>query len=181
MKTITIFCVAALMFLLLGAVSGAQEGTMKLTTSAFTPGGNIPLKYGCGPERNWRKPSIPLKWEGAPAGTKSFVMLMDDPHPVAKYWVHWLVVDLPAGTPELPEGASGKAIPAGAREGKNSYGETAYGGPCPPSGSHTYRFQLFAMPTEKTVLTAEGKRGDVLTEELKAKALAVAQFEGNYP
>ncbi|RJO66271.1 MAG: YbhB/YbcL family Raf kinase inhibitor-like protein, partial [Myxococcales bacterium] len=121
--------------LLLG-LSGCEEGRgseMKpgddftLTSSAFADKGHIPAAYGCGKERNWRKPSVPLTWAKAPQGTKSFVLLMDDPDPVARYWVHWLVVDVPAETMALAKGASGAAMPAGARELTNSFGEAGYG------------------------------------------------------
>ncbi len=131
---------------------------MKVTSPAFHHGAAIPQRYGCGNGRNYRKPSIPLKWEHVPVGTQSFVLLMDDPHPVARHWVHWLVVDLPRDCRGLPEGISGKDMPPTACELPNTWGERGYGGPCPPSGSHTYRIQVFALAEENCTLKLESRK-----------------------
>lgn len=155
-------------------------GSFKLVSPAFAEGAAIPLKYGCGPERDYRKPSIPLAWENAPAGTKSFVLLVDDPHPVAKYWVHWLVTDIPATINRLDEGQSGSSMPAAAKEQKNTWGQIGYGGPCPPAGSHNYRFRLFARAQKTTELDFSGKRGDAIGN-LLADSLGVAEYTGKFP
>ncbi len=156
------------------------KGKFTLTSPAFKNGGKIPQKYGCGPKRNYKKPSIPLKWSNPPKGTKSFVLLFDDLAPIAKKWVHWIVVDIPASVNSLPEGASGKNMPAGSKELKNTWGEVGYGGPCPPDGTHRYRIRLFAMPTANTKIDADGKNGDEIAAQLK-NALGTATLEGLFP
>jgi Raf kinase inhibitor-like YbhB/YbcL family protein len=87
--------------------------------------------------------------DGNPAPA-SFVMIMDDPDaiPVAGYvWNHWVVYDIPGSVGEIEEGVDRLGVfPAIVKRGINSFGDTTYGGPCPPSGSaHHYRFKLYAM------------------------------------
>ena len=177
---------AALLTLLAAAPAGAgvpanpvkeaPAKVLKLTSPAFKHDAGIPARYTC----DGANVSPPLAWSGAPEGTKSFVLLMDDPHPVAQNWVHWIVVDIPADADSLEESASDNHMPTGARELANSFGDIGYGGPCPPQGSHTYRFRLYAMNAESTDLETKGRRGDALHELLKG-ALATALLEGVFP
>ena len=114
-----------------------------LRSSAFRHLGEIPEQYTC--EGADRAP--PLDWSGAPIGTKSFALIVDDPDvpdPAApiRIWVHWVLYDLPPATTSLPENAS---LPPGAREGKNDDGGIGYSGPCPPIGRHRYFFKLYAL------------------------------------
>jgi hypothetical protein len=115
-----------------------------LTSTAFSQTGAIPTAYTC----EGSDVSPPLAWTGAPAGTQSFALVVDDPDapdPLAPKmtWVHWVLYNLPAATVQLGEAV--KALPAGTREGKNDWKKTGYGGPCPPIGRHRYFFKLFAL------------------------------------
>ena len=118
---------------------------MQLTSTAFSAQQEIPSRHTCdGPDL-----SPPLAWSGVPAGTRSLALVVDDPDapdPRAPKmtWVHWVVIDLPAETTALPEGASGR-LPAGAREGLNDWRRAAWGGLCPPIGRHRYFFKLYAL------------------------------------
>jgi Raf kinase inhibitor-like YbhB/YbcL family protein len=126
-----------------GAAEKQEKGNMQLTSTAFTEGAEIPAKYTC----DQKDVSPSLKWTGAPAETKSFVLIADDPDAPAGTWVHWVLYDLPAGTADLPEGLSKAAsLPNGARQGINDFRRTGYGGPCPPPGKpHRYFFKLYAL------------------------------------
>ncbi len=180
---------ALLLLLLCASVAQADKSKkspkaskpMTLQSEVFSDGAQIPMEYGCKPDGNFKKASPPLNWTNAPQGTKSFVILMDDPAEVAKYWVHWVAVDIPAETSSLPKGASGKRMPLGSKELQNTFETLGYGGPCPPDKAHSYRIRIYAMPTEKTDLTVCGKRGDELNRELEKLALAHAQLTGSYP
>src|SRR5947207_5389776 len=117
--------------------------TLTITSSAFQHNGSIPSQHTCdGPDT-----SPPLEWSGAPPGTKSFALIVDDPDapdpkaPKMTY-VHWVLYDLPAGATGIPVGG---ALPAGTREGKNDWKRTGWGGPCPPIGRHRYFFKLHAL------------------------------------
>jgi Raf kinase inhibitor-like YbhB/YbcL family protein len=62
-------------------------------------------------------------------------------------WDHWLLYNLPCDSTGLPEAVQSKDLPAGTREGMNSWGRTGYGGPCPPIGRHRYFHILYALDT----------------------------------
>jgi Raf kinase inhibitor-like YbhB/YbcL family protein len=139
------------------ARKGGSLMTLGFTTAAFTPieaasashgkASMIPVKYATKPAGG-ANTSIPYAWGVASSATKSFALALVDEHPAAHSWVHWMVVDIPAGVTCLPEGASGSVrMPAGARELANTFGSRGYGGPQPPAGSgaHRYVAALYAL------------------------------------
>src|SRR5450830_405057 len=96
------------------------NSSLKLTSSAFKAGGSIPKKYTCEGEDL----SPALSWTGAPQGTKSFAMIVDDPDapdPKAPkmVYVHWVLHNIPASTTSLPENATKSGLPKGAFQGTN--------------------------------------------------------------
>ncbi len=116
--------------------SGA--GAFVLSSPSIVAGGTVPRESTC----DGSDLSPELAWAGAPAGTLALVLLVDDPD--AHDFVHWSVLDLP--------GASNGGLPAGVapdagspQQGQNDFGRVGWGGPCPPSGTHRYRFTLFAL------------------------------------
>ena len=120
---------------------------MKISSSAFPNGKPIPSKYAQLGVTGGENLSIPLSWSDRPSNTVSFALTIVDPHPVAKNWFHWGVVNIPPSVTSLPEGASGKSLPQGAKELYNSYGSPGYGGPQPPKGSgqHPYVITIYAL------------------------------------
>ncbi|NDY42500.1 YbhB/YbcL family Raf kinase inhibitor-like protein [Dissulfurirhabdus thermomarina] len=119
---------------------------MELSSPAFTDGATLPIRFARAPAGG-RNLSPPLAWSAPPEGTRSLALAVVDPHPVARNWVHWLVVDIPPETRALAEGASPGGLPPGARELVNSFGQPGYGGPQPPPGTgpHPYVFTLYAL------------------------------------
>lgn len=151
-------------------------------TSAFQQGKDIPAKYAYKDVAGGKNTSLPLAWSGIPAGTKSLAVLMYDLHPVAQNWVHWAVINIPAGSNGIAEGASGTArMPQGSAELTNSYGESGYGGPCPPSdtGKHEYKFIVYALNADKIDLS-----GAVTAEQfqaaVEAKMLGKTELSGYF-
>jgi Raf kinase inhibitor-like YbhB/YbcL family protein len=114
---------------------------MKLTSVAFADQGKIPSKYTC----DGQNISPPLEIHDVPEGTKSLVLIMDDPD-VPRHirregvWDHWIVFNIPITISQIHEGQN----PAGIL-GKNTRGEIKYGGPCPPDKEHRYYFKLYAL------------------------------------
>ncbi len=161
-------------------VNSSGGAIMNLTSSAFKDGGKIPAPYVM-PGAGGQNVSLPLSWSGAPARTKSFALSMVDPHPVARNWVHWLVIDLPPEAASLPEGASGRQMPKGALELKNSFGELGYGGPQPPrgSGDHPYVITLYALSASKLELRADTNLAG-FKQALEGKVLATATITGYF-
>jgi len=153
--------------------------SIKITSTAFQAGGSIPSKYTC----EDRDLSPPLAWSGAPSGTKSFALIVDDPDAPdpakpQRVYVHWVVYNLSAASVSLAENASKKGLPKGAVQGKNDWGKTEYGGPCPPIGRHRYFFKLYALDTELTGLSLPTK-GD-LERAMKGHVLDSGELIGTY-
>lgn len=120
--------------------------SLVIESSAFAEGGEIPREHTC----EGRDVSPPLRWHGVPAGARSLALVVDDPDapdPAApkRTWVHWVLYDLPPDCGGLPAGVT--ALPAGTRAGRNDWGRTGYGGPCPPIGRHRYFHRLYALDT----------------------------------
>ena len=155
-----------------------EELEFILFSTAFVAGALIPARYN-------DVISPPLSWENAPAGTLSFVLIMDDPDaiPVVGYvWDHWIVYDIPADITLLAEGAGvfgGGSLPAGAKHGRNSWGVTSYGGPAPPSGSHEYVFKLYALDIAE--LNPGGIVKSAIEAAMAGHILAQAEMSGMYP
>jgi hypothetical protein len=114
---------------------------MKLTSTSFKDGGILPEKYTCDGEGI----SPQIAWHDAPAETKSFVLIYDDPDAPSGTWVHWVLYNLPATANLLTENE--KSLPKGTQIGLNSWPRTGYGAPCPPSGEHRYILHLYALNT----------------------------------
>ena len=119
------------------ASPSAQRFT--LTSPAFIQGQPIPREYTC----HGSDVSPALTWGSVPAGAGALVLFVDDPD--GRDWVHWTVLDLPARDGELPKGVAPDADSP--QQGRNDFGKVGYGGPCPPSGTHHYRFTLYALAT----------------------------------
>ena len=115
---------------------------MKLESPAFEANGLIPPQYTC----DGQDISPSLQWNDPPAATKSLVLICDDPDAPMKTWVHWVVYNLPPQTRSLPENIpAGNSLPGGGLQGVTDFRQVAYGGPCPPGGTHRYFFKLYAL------------------------------------
>jgi Raf kinase inhibitor-like YbhB/YbcL family protein len=114
-----------------------STGPLTLTSTAFDDGGPIPAEFTC----KGADVSPALAWSGVPDGTQSLVLFVDDPD--GHDWVHWSVLDLDRSTTGLPRHV--QPDEAAIRQGRNDFGKVGYGGPCPPSGTHHYRFTLSAL------------------------------------
>ena len=153
--------------------------TLKITSTVFQPGGAIPSQCTC----EGQDISPPLAWSGAPANTKTFALIVDDPDAPdpakpQRVYVHWVVYNLPGTVTALRENASKTALPKGAVHGKNDWGKAEYGGPCPPIGRHRYFFKVYALDTELTGLSSPTKAD--LERAMKGHILDSAEVVGTY-
>jgi len=148
----------------------------KLASSALRQNDRIGKEYTC----EGSDMSVPLSWEGAPAGTKSFALIADDPDAPRGPWVHWVLYDIPADVRELSAGIGREeSLQNGAKQGKNDFGKTGYGGPCPPGGpAHHYHFRLYALD-QMTGLKSRATK-DHLLGAMKGHVLAETQLIGTY-
>ena len=125
-----------------------------LTSEAFAEGGTIPREFSC----DGSNVSPPLAWTGVPPGAGALVLFVDDPD--ARGFVHWIVLDLPASDGSLPKGVQPSA--GTPLQGRNGFGKSGWGGPCPPSGTHHYEFTLTAIGAPL------GLGGDASGEDVRA-------------
>ncbi|HVC36886.1 MAG TPA: YbhB/YbcL family Raf kinase inhibitor-like protein [Gammaproteobacteria bacterium] len=149
-----------------------------LSSSSYTDNGSMPARFTC----DGQDISPPLAWSGAPTGTKSFALILDDPDapdPAAPQmtWVHWVLYDIPPTTQALPEGGS-RHLPAGTREGVNDWKQRGFRGPCPPIGRHRYFHKLYALDMVLPDLHTPDK--PQLEAAMRAHILAEAQLIGTY-
>jgi Raf kinase inhibitor-like YbhB/YbcL family protein len=144
---------------------------LQLRSDAFQDGEIIPKEFTC----EGRDVPPPLDWSQPPKGTASFALIVDDPDAPKGTFTHWRLVDIPAATSHLDERSTaiGEALP-------NDFGNTGYGGPCPPRGhgAHRYRFTLYALDVPTLDLAAP--RGDELEAELRAHTIEKAMLTGRY-
>ncbi len=147
MRHKTIFSLSALPIILLylalfGSSSYAQS-SFRLTSNAFTAGNTIPVANSCSGNND----SPALSWSGAPAGTKSFVLILSDPDAPRGTFFHWIAYDIPGSATSLAAGVPHvDEIPGGGEQGMNSAAKIGYLGPCPPPGKvHHYHFTLYAL------------------------------------
>jgi hypothetical protein len=133
---------------------------MRLQTNAFQAEEAIPREYSC----DGKDVSPPLSWTEVPEGTRSFVLIADDPDAPGGTWVHWVYYDIPKALRELPKGVEAVDHPSpGGTQGVNDFGNLGYGGPCPPGGVHRYYFKLYALD-ETLNLKPGGSKKDALNE-----------------
>ena len=148
---------------------------MEIRSSAFGNGEMIPVKHTC----DGADFSPSLEWSGAPAGTKSFALICDDPDAPMGTWVHWVIYDIPSATTLLAEGITKeKELPGGGTQGVNDFRKVGYGGPCPPGGTHRYYFKIYALDTELPL--APGISKDGLLTAMQGHILAEGRLMGRY-
>jgi Raf kinase inhibitor-like YbhB/YbcL family protein len=148
---------------------------MKLFSTAFSDGENIPIKYTCDGENV----SPPLEWADVPSGTDSFCLIVDDPDAPSELFVHWVLFNVPASENGLTEGVGVQGPKSGGGvQGKNGFGKIAYGGPCPPSGTHRYYFHLYALNAKLDVSAGAGRQD--VDRSMRGHVLEEAQLMGRY-
>jgi Raf kinase inhibitor-like YbhB/YbcL family protein len=186
--------------LLAGAVLGTMAFAAQAQTAANTTAGTAAFtltspdvaegktiaeaqvfnSFGC----HGRNISPALSWSNAPAGTKSFALLVHDPDaPTGSGWWHWVVYDIPADVTSLAAGAGDpkkNLMPATAVQGRTDFGTSGYGGPCPPPGKpHHYYFRLYALKVAKLDVPADATAA-LIGFNVKANSLGKAQLLGLY-
>jgi len=177
--------VVALLVVQMGAAQAPAPHAFTLTSPDISAGGRIAAaqvfnSFGC----TGGNISPALNWRDAPAGTRSFALLMHDPDaPTGSGWWHWNVYNIPATATSLPAGAGDphkNLLPAGALQGRTDFGTPGYGGPCPPPGKpHHYHLRLYALKVERLDVPADATAA-YIGFNVRDQALGEAQLMGVY-
>jgi Raf kinase inhibitor-like YbhB/YbcL family protein len=164
------FTGVAVVILLTAFASFAAGGAkLKVTSSAFQEGGNIPSKFTC--DGSDTSPSLQIT--GVPSEAKSLVLIADDPDAPGGLFTHWLVWNIPSQTNSIAEGSAPNGV-----QGANDFGKSGYRGPCPPAGVHRYSFKIFALDRELE-LRSGAKRSQV-NAAMKGHVIAQGELVGRY-
>jgi Raf kinase inhibitor-like YbhB/YbcL family protein len=147
----------------------AEGATMKITSSAFQEGGNIPSKFTC----DGSDTSPPLQITGVPSEAKSLVLIADDPDAPSGLFTHWLIWNIPPQTNSISEGSAPKGV-----HGTNDFGKPDYKGPCPPPGTHRYSFKIYALDRELDL--RGGAKRSQLDAAMKGHVVAQGVLVGRY-
>lgn len=168
-----------------GSAARTRAGKFTLVSPDIGQGKTIAMdqvfnSFGC----TGKNLSPALFWSGAPAGTKSFAIMVHDPDaPTGSGFWHWIVYNIPAGVTSIPAEAGDvkkKGMPAGVVQGRTDYGTYGYGGPCPPPGKpHHYHFRVFALKVPKLDVPADATAA-LIGFNVNANKLAEADLVGLY-
>ena len=140
---------------------------LRITSPVFKNNGFIPARHTCdGDDVN-----PPLNIEGIPEGTKSLVLIVDDPDAPMGTWDHWIVWNIPPA-----EKIEENSVPG--TEGINDFRKHSYRGPCPPSGTHRYFFKVYALDT-KLDLNPNSRKKNV-ERAIQGHVLAKGEIIGLY-
>jgi Raf kinase inhibitor-like YbhB/YbcL family protein len=142
-----------------------------LTSTAFREGSAIPARFTC----DGADVSPDLEWTGAPADTRALALIVQDPD--ARDFLHWLAFDIEGA----PDGRLQAAVAPSADvpgQGLNDFGKRGYGGPCPPSGEHRYRFTLYALDSQLGL--GGSPRLEAVEAAMKGHVLGQVTLEATY-
>lgn len=147
---------------------------LKLESSAFSDGSEIPRKYGY---KNGNA-SPPLTISGIPSECQSLALIMDDPDAkaaVGKVWVHWVVWNISPDVNNIQE----SSLPSNCLEGSTDFGEIGYGGPAPPDKKHTYIFKLYALDSKLEISSGSDKSQveNAMKDHIIDEALLTGTYE----
>jgi Raf kinase inhibitor-like YbhB/YbcL family protein len=151
------------------ALFAAGGAKMKITSSAFQEGANIPSKFTC----DGADTSPPLQIADIPSEAKSLALIVEDPDAPSGLFTHWTVWNIPPQTSAVEEGSVPKGL-----QGTNDFGKSGYGGPCPPSGTHRYYFKIFALDRELDL--PPGTKRSQLDAAMKGHVVAQGEIMGRY-
>jgi hypothetical protein len=167
--------------LLLAIAAASPAAALTISSPAFPPAGAIPRRFAC----DGASVSPRLQFAGVPKGAKTLVLIVtdpdapdpDDPNAPRAPFTHWVLYEVPAGTWGLSE-AGDSQLPAGTRAGRNDFGKTGWGAPCPPAGVHHYVFRLHALDAPLGDLGEPSR--EALEKAMAGHVLATAELVGTY-
>jgi Raf kinase inhibitor-like YbhB/YbcL family protein len=148
----------------------SMSDQFQLTSPAFDNGEPIPVRYTC----KGANVSPPLDFSGVPDRTRSLAVILHDPDAPGGDYLHWTMWDIHPGITNIPE----EAIPIGARTGLNDFSNEGYDGPCPPTGTHRYEFEAYAL--DAMLGLAAGSERAVVAKAIEKHTIAKSTLAGSF-
>lgn len=149
--------------------------SLNVKSRAFRDGQTIPEAYTCDGDDI----SPPLEWKNVPDETRSLALISDDPDAPVGTWVHWVIYNIPPDSEGLKENIPAvEKLDNGATQGRNDFGRTGYGGPCPPGGTHRYYFRLYALDVDTGF--EPGLTKSELLKKIRGHIIDEAELMGQY-
>jgi hypothetical protein len=154
--------------------SADANAPMQVSSPAFASHGSIPALFSCDGEGT----SPPLQWTNVPPRTKSLAVVVDDPDAPRGTFVHWVMYGIAPSTTRLPTGAAQAMSPGAAIQGRNSKNDTGFAPFCPPSGTHHYRFRVYAL--DDTPVALDKATSTDLAHAMRGHVLASGELVATY-
>jgi Raf kinase inhibitor-like YbhB/YbcL family protein len=152
--------------------------SLDINSTVFESGGTIPEKYSCDGENI----SPPIEWRGVPSEAESLVLVCDDPDAGSvDPFTHWVLYNIPANAVRLPESFNDQmeSLHWDGTQGRNSFGNTRYDGPCPPTGeNHRYFFRMYALDEDLDL--PPGMNRDQILHRIEDHVIEHAEMEGRF-
>ncbi|MER6031245.1 YbhB/YbcL family Raf kinase inhibitor-like protein [Streptomyces sp. NPDC001851] len=145
---------------------------LTVTSAAYPDDGTVPRRHTC----DGADVSPPLAFTAVPAGTASLALLLRDFDAPRGPFTHWLVWNIDPHTRQLSAGER----PRGAAEGRNDFGGTGYGGPCPPRGNRPHHYVLTVYALDRRLSLAPDASAAGLLRALSGHTLATGTLTGRY-
>jgi Raf kinase inhibitor-like YbhB/YbcL family protein len=146
------------------------SASISLSSPAFRDGGTIPKRFTCSGEGV----SPPLRWSGVPGDARELALLVEDED--ADRFVHWTLLGIPASVDRIAEGRP----PAGTVQTENSFGDSGWGGPCPPEGDNPHRYVFALYGTDAPLRLDKSASPDDVRSSLADHALARGTLTGRF-
>jgi Raf kinase inhibitor-like YbhB/YbcL family protein len=150
------------------SASPSARASIAVTSPAFADGATIPEEFTCRGVGS----SPPLSWTGLPSSTRSVAVVVIDPDAPSGAFVHWVLVAISPAQQELATGTP----PPGTTQARNSAGDRGWTPPCPPSGTHHYRFTVYALDRPADV--QDGADPDTAARAVQDAATAEGTLTG---
>lgn len=157
---------------LMGLLAVGSVNAMTLSSPAFNAGGVIPVQYTC----QGSDISPALQWSDIPPNAEAFALIVRDPDSSDKNFVHWVIYNMPLGTTSIPSNYTARMD--GTLVGKNSWQKNIYQGPCPTTGTHHYRFELYAL--DQALYVNQGLTAAQLSAAMQGHILGMSTLTGLY-
>ena len=159
--------------------SSSEPGpAMRIWSADFTDNGPMPRRHTCQGDES----SPELSWDPGPEGTESYCLIVTDPDaPIPLVTVtHWILYNIPSTVTALPGGVTREQLRvAGITEGRRFAGRYDYLGPCPPSGTHRYVFDIYALDARIDLVPRRAIRGRVM-KAMEGHIIGTGRIVGLY-